>query len=197
MSRGLARNEAEYKRRLMAADEPSHGGADGRGALSEQQLAEFARFFLETCLDQVRFMEGLMRPDQLRGCIEAWATQETAQGRLPAGAWPVLREALYTGEFPRAALPGLLGVGERQARNVSAALVRAGALNAQSSPVAADILRQTGRGCFRRRDRAAAGPVTSGGHRADTDPIHGTGPAVDRVRFFLNSPSIREYRAIV
>ncbi|WP_230802487.1 hypothetical protein [Seohaeicola saemankumensis] len=78
-------------------------------------------------------MEGLMRPDQLRGCIEAWATQETAQGRLPAGAWPVLREALYTGEFPRAALPGLLGVGERQARNVSAALVRAGALNAQSS----------------------------------------------------------------
>ena len=133
MSRGLARNEAEYKRRLMAADEPSHGGADGRGALSEQQLAEFARFFLETCLDQVRFMEGLMRPDQLRGCIEAWATQETAQGRLPAGAWPVLREALYTGEFPRAALPGLLGVGERQARNVSAALVRAGALNAQSS----------------------------------------------------------------
>jgi len=133
VSRGLARNEAEYKRRLMAADEPRHGGADGRGALSEQRLAEFARFFLETCLDQVRFMEGLMRPDQLRGRIEAWATQETAQGRLPAGAWPVLREALYTGEVARAALPGLLGVGERQARNVSAALVGAGALNAQSS----------------------------------------------------------------
>ncbi|MFG6532088.1 MULTISPECIES: hypothetical protein [unclassified Sulfitobacter] len=75
----------------------------------------------------------LCRWTQLRGRIEAWATQETAQGRLPAGAWPVLREALYTGEVARAALPGLLGVGERQARNVSAALVGAGALNAQSS----------------------------------------------------------------
>ncbi len=61
-ARGLARRDAEYKQRLMAADEPRHGGADGRGNLSEQRLAEFATFFLEACIDQVRFMDTLMQP---------------------------------------------------------------------------------------------------------------------------------------
>ncbi len=30
---------------------------DGRGHLSEEALARFARFFLSTCIDQVEFME--------------------------------------------------------------------------------------------------------------------------------------------
>lgn len=133
VSRGLARREAEYKRRLMAADEPRHGGADGRGNLSEQRLAEFAGFFLETCLDQVRFMEGLMRPAGLRGRILEWGGREVARGALPPGAEAVLRELLFLGRLERGALPALLGVGERQARKVSAELIRAGAIASDSS----------------------------------------------------------------
>ena len=133
VSRGLARQEAQYKRRLMAADEPRHGGMDGRGNLSEQRLAEFAAFFLETCTDQVRFMEGLMRPQELRERVLGWCARETGAGRLLPGSELVMREALFLGRIERAALPGLLGVGDRQARKVSSALLAAGALRAETS----------------------------------------------------------------
>ena len=49
---------------------------DGRGHLSEENLAEFTKFFLTTCLDQVTFMEGLVQPDQLRTRIMLWAEEE-------------------------------------------------------------------------------------------------------------------------
>lgn len=39
-----------------------HSVPDRRGHLSEEALAAFTRFFLERCLDQVTFMEGLVEP---------------------------------------------------------------------------------------------------------------------------------------
>ncbi|MCB1674673.1 MAG: Fic family protein [Halioglobus sp.] len=128
VSRGLARREAEYKAQLMAADAPRQGDRDGRGNLSESRLADFAGLFLDTAIDQVDFMTRLMDPDDLRDRILGWANREARAGRLPTRADVVLREALYRGEVERAALPALLGVKERMARNVSAALIDAGAL---------------------------------------------------------------------
>ena len=112
--------DAEYKQRLMAADEPRHGGADGRGNLSEQRLAEFASFFLETCIDQMRFMETLMQPQRLRERIMTWCKTEMAAGTLSKGADIVMREALMAGAVERGELPDLLSVGERQGRKVTA-----------------------------------------------------------------------------
>ena len=131
-SRGLARRDADYKQRLMAADEPRHGGADGRDNLSEQRLAEFAAFFLETCIDQVRFMETLMQPQRLRERIMTWCKAEMAAGRLSKGADIVMREALMAGMVERGALPDLLGVGDRQARKVTSELLAVGALKADT-----------------------------------------------------------------
>lgn len=131
-SRGLARKEAEYKQRLMAADQPRHGGADGRGNLSEQRLAEFAAFFLETAIDQVRFMETLMQPQSLRQRVEAWCQSEIKAGRLLTGADIVMREALALGSLERGMVHGLLGVSSRQARKVTAGLLSAGALKSGS-----------------------------------------------------------------
>ena len=63
---------------------------DGRGNLSEEALASFTRFFLETCLDQVNFMEELVQPNRLRARIVLWAEEEArlnkaraARGRDP------------------------------------------------------------------------------------------------------------------
>lgn len=66
VSRGLARQVKRYKDHLAACDTPKRNDLDGRGALSEQELAVFAEFFLETCIDQISSMENLMRPDRLR-----------------------------------------------------------------------------------------------------------------------------------
>ena len=58
VARGLAHNETAYKDHLMACDQPRRNDLDGRGPRSEEALASFTRFFLETALDQVKFMEG-------------------------------------------------------------------------------------------------------------------------------------------
>jgi len=81
VSRGLARNVREYKALLANCDMTRRNDLDGRGTLSEEALAEFTRFFLRVCSDQVTFMEGLMQPDRVRVVI--WAEEEIRLGRLP------------------------------------------------------------------------------------------------------------------
>lgn len=86
VARGLARSENSYKARLAACDLPRRNDLDGRGTLSEEALAAFTRFFLETCLDQVRFMEELVQPNRLRDRILLWVEEEVRAGSLPAKA---------------------------------------------------------------------------------------------------------------
>jgi Fic family protein len=123
VARGLARDESRYKQLLMACDLPRRNDLDGRGHLSEEALADFTRFFLAICIDQVVFMETLVQPDRLRGRILTWAAEEIQAGALPAKSGAVLEAVLYRGEVPRGEIALLLGVGERQARRTSAALL--------------------------------------------------------------------------
>ena len=123
VSRGLARHSVDYKRLLMAADEPRRNDLDGRGALSESALTEFCRFFLETCLDQVRFMRELLDPTELQRRMELYVRDEESAGRLPARSFVILREALLAGEVERGRVPKLIDASERTARRVVAELV--------------------------------------------------------------------------
>ncbi len=52
----------------------------------------------------------------------AWAGEEVAMGALLPKSELVLEAILYRGNLPRNEVPNLLGVGERQARRVVAAL---------------------------------------------------------------------------
>ena len=83
IARGLARNADAYKGHLAKCDMDRRNDLDGRGPLSEEALADFIRFLLMTCIDQVTFMEGLVRPDRLRTRILIWAHEETRRGSLP------------------------------------------------------------------------------------------------------------------
>jgi len=133
VARGLARNVGAYKQHLMNCDSPRRHDLDGRGALSEEVLAEFTRFFLELCLDQVRFMEALMQPNRLRGRILVWAEEEVRGGTLPTDAGQVLEAVLFRGELPRGDVPALLGTSDRQARRVVAALLERGVLLSETT----------------------------------------------------------------
>jgi len=106
---------------------------DGRGALSEEALAEFTNFFLKICLDQVRFMERLVQPDRLRDRILLWAEEEIRAGTLPAKSGQVLEAILFRGELARGDVPTLLGASERAARRVVAALLDRGVLSSKST----------------------------------------------------------------
>jgi Fic family protein len=133
VSRGLARNVAEYKSRLMAADEPRRGDLDGRGNLSQATLTEFCRFFLSTCVDQVTFMESLLEPSALLDRIQIWAEEELRAKRIPRGSWLLLREAVLAGEFARGRAREITGYEERQARTVLNSLIDAGYLVSETT----------------------------------------------------------------
>ena len=133
VARGLAHNVAAYKGHLAACDMTRRNDLDGRGNLSEEALAEFTRFFLVTCLDQVTFMEGLMQPDALRTRILQWTEDEVRLHRMPPKCGAILEAILYRGELPRGDAAGIVGTGDRQARRVVSALIERGVVISVSS----------------------------------------------------------------
>jgi Fic family protein len=133
ISRGLARNVRSYKSHLAQCDLPRRNDLDGRGNLSEEGLASFTHFFLETCLDQVKFMEELVQPDRLRNRILLWTEEEIRAGALPQKAGRILEAILYRGELPRGEVPQLLGTSDRQARRIVSALIERGVVVSTST----------------------------------------------------------------
>ncbi len=133
VARGLARNVQAYKSHLAACDQARRNALDGRGALSEENLAEFTRFLLTTCLDQVSFMEKLMQPEALRARILLWVEEEIRLGRLPPKSGTILQAILYRGELPRGDAAAVVGTGDRQARRVVSTLLERGVLASAST----------------------------------------------------------------
>ena len=124
ISRGLARHVHDYRSALMMADQARAGDLDGRGNLSEKGLVNFCNFFLKTALDQVIFMENLIKPDELLNRIERYVKEKKLKGDLPNGAFPLLREAFYMPSIDRGKAPIITGYKERQARTILNALVK-------------------------------------------------------------------------
>jgi Fic family protein len=143
--RGMARDQEGYYARLNNADLPRRNDLDGRGPLSQEQLVAFARWLLELCLDQARFMRELLGLEQLKGRLAdllRW---------LDAHPWPVgsessvvkieALEALHyvalSGPLERARFTAMTGLPPRTARRVLASLLAFGVLIEDSprSPV--------------------------------------------------------------
>ncbi len=178
-----------YKGHLAACDQTRRNDLDGRGNLSEEALAEFTRFFLTTCLDQVSFMEGLMQPDTLRTRILLWAEEQIRLDRLPPKSGAILEAVLYRGELPRGDAAGIVGTGERQARRVVSGLTEYGVLVSESSraplrlafPGRAGIALDAGsvpgeRGMKARSDMASAGRIRMTGLEKPTRQLSAEKP---------------------
>lgn len=127
-ARGLARSEGRYKFHLAACDLPRRNDLDGRGNLSEETLADFTRFFLEICIDQVRFMRDLVEANRLRARILLWVEEAVRMNALPPKSGTVLEAVLYRGEVPRGDVAGIVGSTDRHARRITSALLDQGVL---------------------------------------------------------------------
>ena len=129
IARGLARNEQRYKELLINCDSSRRNDLDGRGNLSEEALANFSRFFLETCLDQVTFMTGLIQPERLKSRILSWVEGQN----LPTKSGRLLATIIYKGgEISRKEAAEILDVGERQARRILLLLTKKEVLTSES-----------------------------------------------------------------
>ncbi|RUM24380.1 Fic family protein [Rhizobium vallis] len=133
--RGLALRKREYRTLLQSCDEPSQAAVsrEERGPLSEGAFADFTRFFIETCIDQIDFMSEIIQPHSLRGRALTWVQHEIKAGQLPRGAEMVVNAILYRGELDRGEVAILARASDRSARRVTAALIKSGVVTAESS----------------------------------------------------------------
>ncbi len=133
VSRGFARSNGRYKDLLAACDMRRRNDLDGRGTLSQESLVAFTKFFLEICLDQVRFMRELIRPEKLHTRIQLWAEEAIRLGELPPKSDRILQTVLYRGELPRGEVPEIIGATARHASRLTSALLARGVLTSESS----------------------------------------------------------------
>jgi Fic family protein len=130
--RGLARRLTEYRAHLANADHKRENDFDGRGYLSRKALRAFCRFFLETCLDQLDYMNDCLAIDRLDQRMTGFAKMKEATGDWPAGTSLVLREVCLRGEIPRGEVARLIGKSTRTAQGVISQLLTAGCLTSSS-----------------------------------------------------------------
>jgi Fic family protein len=132
VSRGLARQRDDYLVALTWGDAPRQNDYDGRGNLSNQGLLSFCRFFLETCLDQITFMQKLLQLDALLERIRGYVAARHA-GLLPfpplrPEAADILQAVLLRGELSRGEAQRMTRLPERTARNILKQLLTEGLL---------------------------------------------------------------------
>ena len=134
VSRGLARNVQTYYDRLADADSPRRGDYDGRGNLSEEGLVRFARFFLETCLDQVTFMGEMLALEQFRRRLRAYVILRSEMGEgIRREAELPLYHLFLAGEITRGEFKQMSGLGARTADSLLAALLKVGLVESDTS----------------------------------------------------------------
>jgi Fic family protein len=139
LSQGLAKTSARYKQLLASADASRQGNYDGRGALTEKGLIYFCDYMLDTAMDQVTYIGGLLQLTALRKRITAYvqARNDSRISDYPEPLKPVATTILYTafiqGEIERSEALELCAMPDRTARRLLSQLKADGLLSETSS----------------------------------------------------------------
>ncbi|KNC07010.1 cell filamentation protein Fic [Pseudomonas sp. RIT-PI-a] len=134
LSRGLARQQDEYYRRLRSADQPRRGDLDGRGQLTQSGLLEFVEFMLQVCLDQMKYIEHAMGMATLRQRLERAIAFEPRfeQAGIKQEVARALHILLTHGEVSRSDFKIYTGLHDRVASGQLNKLVTLGLVDAPS-----------------------------------------------------------------
>jgi Fic family protein len=143
--RGLARTQEQYYAKLSNADATRRNDLDGRGSLSQEELVAFATYFLDVCLDQVRFMRERLDLVTLRERLKLMLLSLQDQpwdvgvekSVVKIDALEALHYVAMAGPIERARFVKMTGLADRTGRRVLASLLDFGVLTETSprSPV--------------------------------------------------------------
>ena len=123
VARGLSRNIEDYKKFLSLADSPRWNDLDGRGNLTTKGLIEFCNFFLNICLDQIRFMSSLIEPNKILTRMEIYTEEQIRLANLLPNSFLLLKQLWLEGEIAKNRVPQIVGYKERQARTLQNKLI--------------------------------------------------------------------------
>ena len=132
LSRGLSRNKKQYMFELWTTDSP---GEQNSSCYFDSELsADFCEFFFAICLDQIQFMENLLRLDQIEARIDWYIEARLKHGQKPLWdkAAKLLRAVFMRGAIPRGKAAEILNTSERTARRTVSALIDEGLLQSKS-----------------------------------------------------------------
>lgn len=118
VTRAFARRRSEYNKYLNLADQPRRNDYDGRGALSEENLVLFCKYFLKECVDQLEFMESLLELANLEDRFNWHLALMLSQKAVSKKATLVLRELFYKGEVGRGDVQKICRVERRRATEI-------------------------------------------------------------------------------
>lgn len=133
--RGLARSGDRYSEKLSNADMPRMGDMDGRGQRSERMLLEWIDFFLDVCLDQVRFMSGMLNLQSMQDRLTAMLAHEqhvVKRGLRMEALRPLHYLFATHGELLRGDFASMTGLAERTATSLISSLIAAGLLRSDT-----------------------------------------------------------------
>jgi Fic family protein len=140
--RGLAREQKNYYAHLIKADRDRQGDYDGRGVLTEKGLVEFIQFFMNTCLDQIQFMNGMLEiatfEARLAQMLAAEATKEKTKALKVEAAVPLA----YLGtvkSLERSKFKAMMGLSERTSDRVMADLFKLGIVTSKTPKGAVEL----------------------------------------------------------
>ena len=132
VSRGFARRRDDYIAALVGADAPRKSDVDGRGNLSDEGLSQFCEFFIQTALDQVAFMGGLLDLDGLENRIADYIQRRATFNEIDPTSAFLLRDVLVRGEVARGEASRITGKPERTARRIVNTLFEEGLLTSET-----------------------------------------------------------------
>ncbi len=133
MSRGLARNENKYKVCLANADSQRWNDYDGRGNLSNKALLAFCKFFLETAIDQVVFMTGVLDIDNMLKRIHSFVDLMVSKKELKTETRYILENVFLKGEITKKEAERLTGKSDKTAKLIAESLIKKDLLKLDSS----------------------------------------------------------------
>lgn len=129
LSRGFSRDKQWYMTNLQSADAPdeNHHGFD------QDYFADYCCYFLEVCLDQIRFMDKILGLHRIDARIEGYVRdRDKARGALhpmDQRAGKLLKALFLQGEIARGDARSVMGMdsqSERHARRIVSQLIQEG-----------------------------------------------------------------------
>jgi Fic family protein len=118
LSRGFSRNKQWYMTNLQSADSPDETGK----GFDQEFFADYCHFFLEVCLDQIRFMDKILALHRIDARIDGYIRdRDKARGALDPldpRAGKLLKALFLQGEVPRGEARSIMGMDSQSDRHV-------------------------------------------------------------------------------
>lgn len=136
LSRGFYRSIDTYKAKLALADQPRQGSTDGRGVLSDRGLLAFQEYFLQTCIEQIDYIYGLLDMPLFDQRMQLYVALRASGGAVDANGEPLpkwrpqtealLRAVINSPQIMRSHVPQITGLGETMSRKLVNQLIQEG-----------------------------------------------------------------------